>query len=98
MTLGILILNCSVHLLMFLTSAGLNKFAISPALVLFRGEYYRIVTCAFLHSGILHIAMNMSSHLQLGVELEAQFGSLQFLFMSAWAVLLIGAFYCALEW
>jgi membrane associated rhomboid family serine protease len=43
------------------------------------GEYYRLVTSAFLHAGVLHLVLNMAALLTLGAPLEAALGRLRFL-------------------
>jgi membrane associated rhomboid family serine protease len=43
------------------------------------GEYYRLITAAFLHAGVFHILMNMLALAQLGPVLEAALGRLRFL-------------------
>ena len=43
------------------------------------GEWYRIVTGAFLHGGLLHIAFNMYALYILGQLLEPAFGTVRFL-------------------
>jgi membrane associated rhomboid family serine protease len=43
------------------------------------GEYYRLLTAAFLHAGVFHILMNMFALAQLGPVLEAALGRLRFL-------------------
>ena len=43
------------------------------------GEYYRLVTSAFLHDGIFHLAFNMYVLWVLGQILEAGFGRARFL-------------------
>ncbi len=42
------------------------------------GEYYRLLTGAFLHSGFLHIALNMYALFLFGPALEAALGRLRF--------------------
>jgi membrane associated rhomboid family serine protease len=93
-----LAVNIGIHALIFLLSLNIGEFAISANEVLYRQEYYRIITSAFVHSGIMHIFFNMSTLLQLGVDLELQFGSLSFLFLSLWSVLVIGWLYISLSW
>ena len=97
-TKGIISFCVLVHVSIFLGSLGLQNFAISAEYVIMRGEYYRIVTSAFTHVNLMHIGMNMVSMYSLGSSLEMQYGSLAFLFMSMWAVLLIGIIYVSLSW
>jgi rhomboid domain-containing protein 1 len=87
-----------VHIFIFLTSFPLNNVAINGYLVLYQHEYYRIVSAAFVHGGIMHIAMNMSSLIQLGSTLEVKFGSLNFLLYSIWSVLLVGFVYVIISY
>jgi membrane associated rhomboid family serine protease len=49
--------------------------ALIPALVLQRGEWWRIVTGAFLHGGLIHIGVNMLSLWFLGRFIEFALGS-----------------------
>lgn len=43
------------------------------------GQYYRLITAAFLHAGVLHIALNMFALAQLGPMLESALGRVRFL-------------------
>jgi len=43
------------------------------------GEYYRLLTAAFLHAGVLHLALNMFALAQLGPVLESALGRMRFL-------------------
>jgi membrane associated rhomboid family serine protease len=43
------------------------------------GEYYRLVTAAFLHAGLLHLAFNMFALASLGPVLESALGRSRFL-------------------
>jgi membrane associated rhomboid family serine protease len=49
--------------------------ALSPASVLQGGQWWRIVTSAFLHDGYLHIGVNMISLWSLGRAIESIVGS-----------------------
>jgi membrane associated rhomboid family serine protease len=42
------------------------------------GEYYRLITAAFLHAGVLHLAFNMFALATVGPPLEAALGRLRF--------------------
>ena len=96
-TCSLIVLNCTVHIVLFFSVMGINQFAISADQVL-GGEYYRIITSAFVHGGILHIFMNMSSLLALGSNLETKFGSLKFAFFTMWSILICGTLYVFLSW
>jgi len=50
------------------------------------GEFWRLLTAAFLHAGLLHIGVNMFSLYQIGPALERQLGRSRFI-----AVYLISA-------
>ncbi|MFP5220488.1 MAG: rhomboid family intramembrane serine protease [Actinomycetes bacterium] len=43
------------------------------------GEYYRLVTAAFLHAGVLHLGLNMMALVFLGPPLESALGRGRFL-------------------
>lgn len=43
------------------------------------GQYYRLLTAAFLHAGVLHLALNMFALAQLGPVLESALGRARFL-------------------
>jgi membrane associated rhomboid family serine protease len=43
------------------------------------GEYYRLITAAFLHAGLMHILFNMFALAQLGPVLERSLGRSRFL-------------------
>ncbi len=94
----LLSVNLLMHAYIFLTSENLNYYAISPYTVIGKHEYYRILSSAFVHSNFMHIFMNMSSLLQLGPNVEIQFGTLYLLFLTAGAVLLSGVIYIAISW
>ncbi len=53
------------------------------------GEYWRIVTAAFLHGGLLHIGLNMFALVQVGTYLESLVGSARML--AIYTVAMIGA-------
>ncbi|MCH5138143.1 rhomboid family intramembrane serine protease [Clostridiaceae bacterium UIB06] len=42
------------------------------------GEYYRLVSCMFLHGGIVHVALNMYSLYALGPFVEGLYGKLRY--------------------
>ncbi|MBR3116715.1 MAG: rhomboid family intramembrane serine protease [Bacilli bacterium] len=73
-------INIIVFVLMYIFGKGsednetlINFGAIVPSLV-HSGEYYRLITNAFLHIGIMHLVFNMYSLFVLGPNIEHLFG------------------------
>jgi membrane associated rhomboid family serine protease len=54
-----------------------DRFALVPAAVA-HGQWYRLVTAAFLHYGIFHIGFNMYALWIVGPQLEAVLGRLRY--------------------
>ncbi|VAH72352.1 unnamed protein product [Triticum turgidum subsp. durum] len=40
-------------------------------------EWWRLITCTWLHAGVIHILANMLSLLMIGIRLEKEFGFLR---------------------
>jgi membrane associated rhomboid family serine protease len=51
----------------------------APAYVVATGEWWRLITAAFLHFGLIHLAFNMLALLVFGAELERAIGRGRFL-------------------
>ena len=86
-TLGIIFINFVVFILMYILGNGsrdvttLVKFgALYKSLVL-SGDYYRLITMAFLHVGVLHLLVNCYSLYVIGSQLESFLGKVKFLFV-----------------
>lgn len=76
----IIIVCVSIFLLsLFLggTRGFADMFGMSPVAVA-QGEWWRLLTSTFLHSGILHLAFNMYALFWLGPQLERILGSVRF--------------------
>ena len=88
-TYGI-ILICTV---MFFITAILNgnltsispstliKFGANTAMYTKSGEYWRLLTCVFLHAGIIHLSCNMYSLYVIGPQVESFYGKIKYLFI-----------------
>lgn len=77
-TYALIAANVAVFLLQ-IASAGLrSRLALVPALVAHDGEYYRLVSSAFVHFGLVHILFNMYALYLLGPPLERSLGRLRF--------------------
>ena len=68
--------------------AGLRSGGAFEVIGVDAGEYYRLVTSAFLHDGIFHLAFNMYALWLLGQLLESGFGRSRFL--SLYVVSMLG--------
>lgn len=76
-------LNVAVFLLLMFRSGSLNATSRQADWALFGpaiadGEWYRIVTSAFVHYGIVHLLFNMLILYQVGLVLEPGAGRLRF--------------------
>jgi len=81
--LALVATNVAVFLVDTVDPALTLRFADNAALVA-RGEYHRMVTAAFLHAGLLHLAFNMFALYLFGSQVEhvvgpARFGALYLL-------------------
>jgi membrane associated rhomboid family serine protease len=65
----------------FLDSGGMNKNLVDLGLAevfLYNGEWYRLLTCGFIHFGFFHLGMNMFLLYQLGSMMEGEMGRTRF--------------------
>ena len=86
-TYGIIILNFGLFLLMYVLGDGstdantlVNFGALYKPHVL-SGDYYRMISTAFLHIGLIHLLVNNYSLYVLGSQLEGFLGKAKFLFV-----------------
>ena len=64
----------------FFDDAILYSLCLIPSRVIKNFEFWRLITAPFLHSGIIHLAMNMGTFLQVGMSLESAIGTLSFFY------------------
>ncbi len=60
------------------------------------GEYWRFITCVFLHGNLFHLLLNTGAMFIFGKEIESTFGSIRFLLiflLAAWGSGLASYFY-----
>ena len=80
-------INVIIFALMYLIGKGsentetLINFGANMGALTKNGEYFRLISCAFLHIGILHLACNMYSIYAIGPTVEYFFGKLKFIFI-----------------
>lgn len=68
----------------------LNDGALIPAAVLQEGQWWRIITGAFLHGGLIHIGVNMMSLWFLGRFIELALGSWRMLLVYVVSLIVSG--------
>lgn len=84
-TYGIIVLNIIIFALMYILGDGstdaytLIKFGANYRDSVINGEFYRLITCAFLHIGLFHLMFNSYSLYIIGVQLESYFGKAKYL-------------------
>lgn len=86
-TLGIILINFVMFLLTYLFGKGsedaytLVQFGALYKPLVLGGDYYRLITTAFLHIGVIHLLVNCYSLYVIGSQLESFLGKIKFLFV-----------------
>lgn len=84
-TYTIIIICVIVFGLMYILGNGsmdegtLLAFGANRGLLTKNGEYFRLLTCAFLHKGIVHLLFNMYALYVIGPQVESFFGKFKFI-------------------
>lgn len=84
-TYGLIIINIILFMCMYLFGSGsednitLLKFGALQSNLVRTGDYYRLITSAFLHIGIIHLAFNCYALYVIGSQLESFFGKIRYL-------------------
>ena len=93
-TFILIAINIIVFALMYILGNGsestqtLIKFGANYGVLTKAGEYYRLITCAFLHIGILHLICNMYSLYVLGPTIEHFFGKGKFILIYLYSAII----------
>ncbi|MEW9556012.1 rhomboid family intramembrane serine protease [Nonomuraea sp. NPDC050783] len=78
-TYAILVINLLVFGAQYLTGERVTgEFAMWPAGVAVGDQYYRLITAAFLHGGVMHILFNSWALYAVGPYLERAFGHVRY--------------------
>jgi len=84
-TYAIICINIIVFLLMHIFGSGstdtatLIKFGANYAPLIKMGDYYRLITSAFLHIGIIHLIVNSYALYVIGPQVENFFGKTKYI-------------------
>lgn len=93
-TFSIILINIIIFILMYLIGNGsedlntLIKFGANSSSLIKSGEYYRLITSAFLHIGIIHLTCNMYSLFVIGPPIEHYYGRGKFLIIYLYSAIL----------
>ncbi len=81
-TKALILINVIVYIIALLNNKFdlYTMFALNGSLVK-NGEFYRLITCGFLHADIIHLICNMYSLNIIGTQLENFIGKKKFLFV-----------------
>jgi rhomboid protease GluP len=75
-TMIILLINTALFIAEYVSpQSGLSEAGRSEPAVLMQGEWWRLITAGYLHSGIFHILMNSWVLFDLGAEVETLYGT-----------------------
>lgn len=81
----LILINILIYIISLLASVT-NKFDMYTAFALNgtlvkNGDFYRLITCGFLHADIIHLICNMYSLNIIGTQMESFIGKKKFLFV-----------------
>lgn len=101
-----ILINLNILVFIAMVISGVNVFlpdieslirwGANFRLVTLEGQWWRLLTCCFLHIGVFHLLMNMYALLYIGVLLEPHLGKTKFL--SAYLLTGISASVTSLWW
>lgn len=84
-TYALIVINIVMFLLMEVVGNGsedvytLIEYGANVPSLIRAGEYYRLITCSFLHIGFVHLLCNMYCLYVIGTQIESFFGKAKFL-------------------
>lgn len=102
-TYVLILINVIVFILMYLLGNGsedtktLINFGANYVVLTKAGEYYRIITSAFLHIGIFHLLINMYSLYIVGTQVEYFYGKVKYLIIYFFSAIMGSLFTVALS-
>lgn len=84
-TYSLILINVVAFMLMYIFGSGstdtatLVKFGANVPSLIKAGEYYRLITSAFLHIGLLHLLVNCYALYVIGPQIESFFGKIKYI-------------------
>ena len=99
----IIVINVIVFMLMYTLGNGsentntLIDFGANYVKLTKSGEYFRLITSAFLHIGLLHLILNMYSLSIIGTQIEYFYGKIKYIIIYLFSALMGSLFTVALS-
>lgn len=93
-TFSLIIINIIIFILMYILGNGslsnetLVKFGANYLPFTKAGEYYRLITSAFVHIGLAHIVLNMYSLFVIGTNIEYFYGKVKYIIIYLYSALI----------
>ena len=81
-TIGLIIINTIIFILMYMMNNEdyyIEKYSVWGYGIVNNGEFYRLITGAFLHGGLSHYVINMYSLYVIGSQMEGFLGRSKYL-------------------
>lgn len=103
LTYALIIINVIIFALMYIYGNGsenletLIKFGANYIPLVKSGEYYRIITSAFLHIGAMHLIFNMYALYTAGTQIEYIYGKIKYIFIYIFSAIMGSLFTVALS-
>ena len=72
-TIGIILLTCIISFTAFSNEKVMNDLIFYPPAITHHNQWYRFITCGFLHADIAHLGFNMYSFYMFGDFIEDAF-------------------------
>ncbi len=97
-TIAIMIINIIIFALMYILGKGsedsstLIKFGANVGSLTRGGDYYRLITSAFLHIGVIHLLCNLYSLFMVGPTVEYFYGKLKFILIYLYSAITAALF------
>lgn len=74
----LIFINILFYVLSITSNSFYNSMVLNPSKIL-NGEYYRLLSCIFMHGGIIHLICNMYCLYVIGPQVESFFGKIKYI-------------------
>lgn len=74
----LIFINILFYVLSIISNSFYNSMVLNSSKIL-NGEYYRLLSCIFMHGGIIHLLCNMYCLYVIGPQVESFFGKIKYI-------------------